>query len=364
LSTLLEPAYLPADQSEVTTTWLLEALAPHPTFESDPISTASMRELGVGMGQLSALSLADLECESGARHQVVVKLHTSVPDMHDIAMRYEHYDSEINFYNHLADHVPLRTPEIYAARMNRETGRVLIIMESFAGWHSPDQLTGATPEEVAIAADRLAGLTAYLFDAPAMERYPWLRNLHSSPYGSLADDYRACTDIMLDRLGDRLPEGSETAMREIGGRFEALKDLLCSGHQALAHWDYRVENLFYGPDEEFAVIDWQLMMMTNPANDLAYLLSTNIGTELRREVEQDIMTQYAESLARHGVQNYSRADLEHDYRTALLGISGIPVIGGAGYDVENARSHELFAAIGARLFQTIEDWDALDLLPQ
>ena len=56
-------------------------------------------------------------------------------------------------------------------------------------------------------------------------------------------------------------------------------------------------------------------------------------------------------------------ELEADYRTALLGISGIPVIGGAGYDVENARSHELFASVGARMFQAIEDWNALEFLP-
>jgi aminoglycoside phosphotransferase (APT) family kinase protein len=362
VSLLVEPAYLPADRSEVTDAWLTGTLAPHPTFAADRIAAVTLRELGDGIGQLGTLLLVDLECASGATHQLVVKLHASVPDMHDIAMRYEHYDSEINFYTHLADAIPLRTPEIYVARMDRDSGRVLMIMESFAGWHSPDQLAGATLEEVTVATEHLGGLTAALFDAPALERYPWLRDMHSPAYDSLADDYRSCTDIMLERL-ERLPASSAGTARRIGERFEALKEDLCTGHQALAHWDYRVENLFYGPDDEFAVIDWQLMMMTNPANDFAYLLSTNIDTELRRAVEADLMERYLEGLARHGVQGYSRADLERDYRQALLGISCIPVIGGSGYDLDNARSHDLFAAIGSRLFQAIDDWDALEVLP-
>jgi hypothetical protein len=315
------------------------------------------------MGQLSTLVIADLRCASGATHQLVVKLHANVPDMHDIALRYNHYESEINFYNHLADDVPMRTPEMYVAHMDRASERVLLIMESFASWHSPDQIEGATLEEVTIATEHLAGLTASFWNAPARQRHPWLRNLQSDAYSSLADDYAEGIDEMVERLHESLPASANAAAHTIAPKYRALMDDLCGGNQALSHWDYRVENLFFGQDGEFAVIDWQLMMMTNPATDLAYLLSSNVDAELRRKAEGGLMDGFLEGLARHGVSNYTREELERDYRKALLGVSCIPVIGGSGFDVENERSHALFSAVASRMFQAIEDWDAVDLLP-
>jgi len=50
-------------------------------------------------------------------------------------------------------------------------------------------------------------------------------------------------------------------------------------------------------------------------------------------------------------------------RKALMGVSCIPIIAGANFDLENERSHALLEAAGGRMFQAIEDWDALKLLP-
>jgi hypothetical protein len=75
------------------------------------------------------------------------------------------------------------------------------------------------------------------------------------------------------------------------------------------------------------------MMVTNPMTDFAYLLSTNIDVAIRRV-----------------------------YRLSLLGISAIPVLWGAGIDINNKRSMALFEAVSSRLFQTVEDWDALKVI--
>ena len=46
----------------------------------------------------------------------------------------------------------------------------------------------------------------------------------------------------------------------------------------------------------------------------------------------------------------------------LLGISTIPVIGGANFDASNERSFELFKTIAQRHFETVADYDALSVL--
>jgi hypothetical protein len=359
---MVEP-HLPANRSEVTEAWLSETLANHPTFAADPIESIELTNLGDGMGQLSELSAAVLHCASGDVRNLVIKLHTEVPSMHALAMTYGYYESEINFYNLLADRIPMRTPQIYLAQFDPTSERVLAIMESFKGWHSPDQLAGATLDEVTIAIDHLAGLTATFWNASVHETYRWLNHPMSDSYASVPAAYAATVDTFLERFSEALPESAAQAAPAISGHFATLMEELAQGNQALAHGDYRVENLFYGPEDEFAVIDWQLMLNTRASYDLAYLLSTNIDSGLRRGAEGELMDRYFDGLTSHGVQDYSRAQLESDYRLALLDISRIPVIGGASCDMSNPRNVALFAAIGSRLFQAIEDWEALDLLP-
>jgi len=355
--------YMPAGPVEVTEDWLCDTLSAHPEFQHDPIQSVRNRQLGEGMGQLSTLVLGNVQCRSGRTSQVVVKLHAAVPEMHDIALRYGHYETEVNFYNKLSHDVPMRTPKIYVSAMDTTQNRVLIIMESFADWHSPDQINGADRNETTTATQQLAGLTGRYWNLPIQSDHHWLRDLKSAAYRSLPEDYRICTGITLDRIGDGMPVSSGTAAEKIGAKFRAVMDDQCSGPQALSHWDYRVENMFFGPDNQFAVIDWQLMMVTNPATDLAYLLSSNVDISLRRSVERELMEIFLDGLKKSGVKNYELNDLVADYRRALLAISAIPIIGGSGFDMGNTRSRALFTAVASRIFQAIEDWDALSVIP-
>jgi hypothetical protein len=354
--------HLPMNRSEVTENWLLETLSELKEFSIGPVKSISLKPLGDGIGQLSVLVLADLVLDSSKKLQLIIKLQTNVPGMHDIGMRYGYYENEVNFYKYFSNSVPLRTPEVFVAEFDRASGRVLIIMESFAGWHSPDQVAGASLQEITTATKSLAGLTATFWNAPIQKEHPWIHSLTSEVFSNVANDYRESTEEALLRLGDSLPKSACDNARTIGLRFDDLVDRLSNGNQSLAHWDYRVENFFYGPDNEFVVFDWQLMMVTNPATDLAYLLGTNIDTELRRSAEHELIGIYLEELVRHGVTDYSRGQLEQDFKLSLLGVSGIPIIGGAGVDTTNARSLSLMQAMGGRLFQAIEDWDAMALL--
>jgi|LWDU01.1.fsa_nt_gi hypothetical protein len=354
--------HLPMNRSEVTETWLLDTLSVLQEFLADPVDSIRLEPMNDGIGQLSIMVIADLVLVSGKKLQLIIKLQTDVPSMHDIGLRYGYYENEVNFYRFFSDKVPMRTPTVFVAEFDRAAGRVLLIMESFSGWHSQDQVKGASLEQITTATRSLAGLTAAFWNTPLQEEHSWIHSLTSEVFSNIANDYRESVEEALNRLNGSLPESAAANARKIGGCFDDLIIRLSEGNQALAHWDYRVENFFYGPNSEFVVIDWQLMMMTRPAADLAYLLGTNIDPELRRSSENELMEIYLEELARHGVTDYSRMQLEQDYRLGMLGASGIPIIGGAGVDRTNARSSSLFQAMGGRLFQAIEDWDAMALL--
>ncbi|MEE4362071.1 MAG: phosphotransferase [Pseudomonadales bacterium] len=356
------PWRFPACRAEITTDWLLNTLQPHPSFRRDPIAAVRLSDLGDGIGQLSALTLAELTCRSGARRTLVVKIQAPVPEMHEVALSYGHYESEVGFYGQMAREVRLRTPEIYVCALDQARNRVLIVMEAFTDWHSPDQLEGATAEEVAIATRALSSLASTYWESPPLKRFPWLKTATSPAFASMPSDYAACVPELLTRFEARWPANASATLDRISAGYAGLQQAVATGTQVLAHFDFRVENLFFGPDGSLAVIDWQLMHMNNPANDLAYLLATNVDVSLRRDIERDMMHLYLEGLRECGIVGYGLAELERDFRLALLYISVIPVIGGANADMGNARSAALFEIMGGRLLTAIEDWQALDAL--
>jgi hypothetical protein len=360
--TCVSPVSFPTSRSDVTESWLRQTLDAHPRFQEDPILTVSLQDLGDGIGQMSALTLASLVCASGRQLQLVVKLQAPVPEMHQVALSYGHYDSEVGFYTEMASDIPMRTPDIYVCAIDELNARVVLIMEAFTDWQSPDQISGATAEQVAIAVAELAGLASTYWNTPPTDEFSWLKTADDPVYDSLSADYAACLPILLERFRADWPDQATGTLTAISENYAGVRQAIIDGTQVLSHWDFRVENLFFRADGELAVIDWQLMHADNPANDLAYLLATNVEIGLRREIEADIMAIYLKALREQGIEGYGMANLVADYRLALLSISAIPVIGGANADVGNRRSRALFSTMGARLLAAIDDWQAVEMI--
>jgi len=116
-------------------------------------------------------------------------------------------------------------------------------------------------------------------------------------YHSVADDSPACVLLMQD-LSDwqspdqligptpgqtRLPEGSVAAARTIAASMDRMFDHMASGPQTLMHYDYRVENMLFRPDdpEAFCLVDWQLVMRGRPGWDFAYLERRSVQSPQR-----------------------------------------------------------------------------------
>ncbi len=355
---------LPADRDAVDETWLASTLAPHPEFQSDPIVSASFSALGDGLGQMSEMLVASAHRASGAEIPLVIKLHTTVEDMRDIAIRYHFYLRETNFYQQLAHAVPVRTPRIYAAAYDQDIRRTALVMEQVGDTHySPDQLAGATLAEVELAIDSLAQLTAEFWDSSLRATHTWMGNANADFYRSSLNDYPDSIDEALRRFGDEIP-GLEGAARAIGAHLGEIHDYLCEGVQVLTHWDYRVENMFFNrtdPDD-FVLLDWQLMMWMRPGWDFVYLVGTCMDKELRQQHFDALIDRYLEGLAAKGVTGYGRTEFKQDLRMAAMACTIVPIVGGAGYDETNERSAALFKTVGERIFSTVEDLGSLNLL--
>ena len=99
---------------------------------------------------------------------------------------------------------------------------------------------------------------------------------------------------------------------------------------------------------ELSLIDWQLMARLRPGYDIAYFLGTSIPEAMRREHQAALRARYLAGLKAGGVQGYSEARFDTDFRLGTMAMTVIPILGGASFDTSNERSVALFGAILAR----------------
>ena len=138
------------------------------------------------------------------------------------------------------------------------------------------------------------------------------------------------------------------------------------GTQTLIHGDFRLDNILFGVAPEhhpIALVDWQGIIVSKGVHDLAYLLSQNLKTDLRREHERALVADYHARLEQHGVTGYSADECWDDYRLAALWLFEYAIIIGGGLDPANDRGTAFMTGLVERSSQTIVDLDLLDLLP-
>ena len=356
---------VPETPAEVTADWLTSALGQRwPGIE---VRSVNAEPLGEGIGQISLLQHLTLEHEGApeAPRHMVLKMHTTHPDMLGVAVRYRMYEREANFYSRFAHAVPLRTPDVYFAEADG-LERCVMLIEDMSGWHSPDQLIGPTQEQAEQAIDALAALTAAFWDSSELSNQSsWLPDFNVDYMRDTGRDYRACLPEFLRRYETKLPSGSGDAARTIAERYDDLTEALSTGPQVLTHYDYRLENMFFSDDaaEGFCALDWQLVIRARPGWDIAYFMGTNLPVPFLDEHGEALRNRYFQQLQTNGVQGYSRADFDADFALNTMAMTGIPMIGGANADLSNPRNEALFTEMSSRAFGEVIRNDCLSHLP-
>jgi len=111
------------------------------------------------------------------------------------------------------------------------------------------------------------------------------------------------------------------------------------------------------------LVDWQAIMISNPLQDVAWMLSTCLPVDVRRETENDLLHYYHRQLLGAGVKNYTFDQCVDDYDVAVLYMLSYPLIIGGAFDPANDRGRELAEACLRRSSQTVSDRGVLDRIP-
>ena len=153
---------------------------------------------------------------------------------------------------------------------------------------------------------------------------------------------------------------------EYGLQLAAHQDDVDAGPQTFVHGDYRLDNMLFGVDgdnDPFAVLDWQVCGVSSGLSDVAYFLSSSVDTEIRREIEQEVLAEYHDIIRSVGADDFTFEDCWSSYRQNMLGCFRTPVIAGGQFDFTNQRGRRMAEVFLQRVLTAIDDLNAREFLP-
>ncbi len=362
--------FIPGTIVEITAEWLEDEFRTEDVIgATDRITGITVDELGEGVGMLGDLARVAIEYEpAGAGPaSVVVKLPTGADVNRKRGMAFGFYEREANFYRHIGNPGRtggLRVPQCYASPMDPEGERFALVLEDFgADFRMPDQVAGLQPDDARRAIGALGRFHAAWWDKDELNALDWLPPTNGPITKQAGPLFRQAWPLFVERFGDLIPEGGHAIGEAVGPCFEQLLDEGADGPQSIVHTDFRLDNLFFdGPDDDVALIDWQLITSGGAVYDVSYLLGQSMDRVTRRDNERDLLHLWHDTLVANGVGGYSYDEAWDGYRRSALVNLVIP-ISLADMDYGNERGLQLVQMLSDRAFGAAVELDAVELLP-
>ena len=351
-------APLPSTVDELDAAWLTAALRADGTITGDgEITGVRAERIALETGFSSELYRLHLSGDGGVPASVVAKLPTTtvVRASMDVLGGYAR---ELTFYGQVAGRAPLRTPRAHVARMAADSTDFVLVLEDLRAWDNADHFAGLALDRARVCIAQLAGLHAWSTDpanAASIEAFPSLdtpiaRQLFPPLFAEGFQVYREHARLPIPPA---ISGYAERFGEHAGPALEALAE-----RRMLIHGDIRADNLFFGADQ-MSVVDFQLAARATGTVDVAYLVSQGLTTQERGGRDEQLVRDYLELLAGHGVQDYGFDEAWRHYRLAVAFFLVFPVVAIRGWDLLPERSRELLLRLIERSIATIEDIDAL-----
>ena len=163
-----------------------------------------------------------------------------------------------------------------------------------------DQLTGASVEQARRVVDHLADLHAPWWGSPALDELTWMPDLHDPMINAVTVMFDAGWPAFCERYRGRLPERvfgwAETFVRGVPEWIAGYAEEPVT----IVHGDARLDNMFFGDDGTFALVDWQMAMRSPGNTDLVYFVATNLTPDVRRRHERELLERYRQRMVAAG----------------------------------------------------------------
>ena len=356
--------FIPETPAELTGTWLASALA---GFNSPApiIDHVAQEVLGEGEGFMGdLLRLTPVYSQGGENYPVT--LIAKLPKLANRTMGelLGAYERENMFYMTMANELPVATPALYYAELDRDAGseqqlKILQTIDKWPGWThgmvgklgtwvaskkqrryillieditdaAPgNQIAGADEIKACLIVEELARMHAAYWRSETLAEHFWLLPLDVDGRMKFAMSKKSLP-AFTQTFGDVLAAGLQSHVDRVMSSYIDDLHALCAAPATLLHGDMRLDNVFFrqpksegqteSQTKEVVFFDWQLVRRGPAAYDLAYLLSGCLTPEFGSA--DGLLDHYHAALVEHGVQDYSRADLGRDYELGLRVVMG------------------------------------------
>ncbi|MCY3819652.1 MAG: phosphotransferase [Gammaproteobacteria bacterium] len=368
---------IPGDGNAITVDWMQQALLAGSAMDVPRIRSVEVESIGTGLGLLAdlfrcRLTYGDVDDESQddapgrpkPPESVVVKLPSSQPKSRRLCKRFELYKRECHYYRRLAAHVPLRTPTLLYGDYEPRSDRFVLVLEDLCDMATADQIAGATPEQAKRAVRGIAKLNGHYWNKVDQPALAGSRAELSPKYRPLVQIVYLANLVRTTRLfGGMIPNGARRTLEAYGPRVAEHMGILAAGPMTFAHGDFRLDNMFFADDEDFAVIDWQVSGIQSGLYDVAYFMATSVATGVRRQVEREALMEFHDIVRGMGAKDLAFEDCWRLYRHNSLGRAITAIITCGGLDLNDERSYQLAEISLQRTLTVIEDLDADELIP-
>ena len=360
---------IPAAGKAITADWMRRALRAGGASDVPVIEDVVVEDIGVGLGLMAEIVRCRLVCSEPANAvpaSVVVKLPSPAERSRRLSRLQALYKREYAYYRHIAPQGAMRSPRLLYGDYEEKSDRFVLVLEDLGGMHTGDQLAGATADEARSAVRAIARLHGRNWNAVGQ---PPLSGFHD--VGSLKN--RTVLQIIflaylvpaLEHFGDFFSREMRGLVEAYGPRVAAHLVDLRAQPQTFVHGDYRLDNMFFDAagGSEAAVVDWQVSGLGSGLYDVAYFMCGSVPTEIRREIERDLLAEYADIVRGMGAHDFTFDDCWRLYRQNMLSCFLIMIIVCGGLDLDDARMRRLVETGMRRTLAAMEDLDAAEFLP-
>ncbi|MHA2038501.1 MAG: phosphotransferase [Promethearchaeota archaeon] len=366
-----KPITIPKRTKRITSEWLNGVLHNTGFLKDVNIDSISREPWGVGEGFVSDMARLTISYDKDSPElskTMIVKMPTTFRTTLDVALQYNFYEKEIRFYTEVAPKSPIRVPSVIYSDYDSDTNKYILILEDCSCYKMVDQLIGLNYEQTKQAIITIADFHGRWWNAPDLFSFDWMSKPRGKDSMALIDTFRNSWDFAIknEEFLEILPEGALEIGEELYKQFPWL---LVSGRDdnlTIIHYDYRADNMFFDAENSenpIITIDWTSPIVTNGMMDIAYLLAESIKTDLRRQIEEEMIRFYLKCLEENGITSYDFDMAWHDYLRSLNFYAYLPPLGVTLGDLSDPRGMDLYKAITKRLYRAIIDNDATSIFP-
>ncbi len=312
-------ANFPIHLKDVTADWVAACLGVHASeFRAFNLTIPEIRR-----GYGSEIGFITIESDGPLiPHKMIVKVPPEYPGARTMVRELGAFAAESGFYREVAPLTQIRTPEIYRAEYEEQSGDGVMLMQDCSQMRT---FTFDAPTDLSCLRDivkSLARMNAGWYERTAeLSTFDAVMTPDSPRWKQSAERVQASWQPWLtSELAAFAPTGAMEVCERLSRQAESLfLDHWPTRHLTLTHMDFHQQNLFYdeGADDPIVVIDWDGCHIGCGPHDLAYLLGM-YDVEQRRSLEPALLAQYHDDMVAFGVRDYSAADIYADYRFGTL----------------------------------------------